>query len=63
MYVIITDLTISLVIYHVWVISPRNSTLFTRLFLTGRHAQAGHETNVNSGLRLITHPLMKKTVW
>ena len=30
--------------YHFWGISPRNSTLFTRPFLTGRHARAGHET-------------------
>ena len=30
--------------YHFWVISPRNSTLFTRPFLAGRRVQAGHET-------------------
>ena len=30
--------------YSFWVISPRNSTLFTRPFLTERCAQAGHET-------------------
>ena len=30
--------------YHFWVISPRNSTLFTRLFRPRRHAWAGHET-------------------
>ena len=30
--------------YCFWVISPRNSTLFTRPFLTGRRARAGHET-------------------
>ena len=27
-----------------WVISPRNSTSFTRLFLTGRRVRAGHKT-------------------
>ena len=33
--------------YFIWVIiiSPRNLTSFTRPFLTGRHARAGHETN------------------
>ena len=31
--------------YHFWGISPRNSTLFTRLFLAGRRMQAGHETS------------------
>ena len=34
--------------YHFWVISPRNSTLFTlftRPFLAGRCVQAGHETS------------------
>ena len=43
-YVIITDLAISLVLNTFWVISPRNSTLFTELFLTRRHTWAGHET-------------------
>ena len=31
--------------YPFWVISPRNSTLFTRPFLAGRHARAGHVTS------------------
>ena len=31
--------------YRFWVISPRNSALFTRLFLAGRRVQAGHKTN------------------
>ena len=31
--------------YPVWVISPRNSTLFTTLFLAGRPLWAGQETN------------------
>ena len=31
--------------YPFWVISPRNSTSFTRQFLAGRRARAGHETN------------------
>ena len=30
--------------YPFWVISPRNSTSFTRPFLAGRRAWAGHET-------------------
>ena len=30
--------------YPLWVISPRNSTSFTRPFLAGRRARAGHET-------------------
>ena len=30
--------------YPFWVISPRNSTSFTRPFLAGRRARAGHET-------------------
>ena len=30
--------------YPFWIINPRNSTSFTELFLTGRHAWAGHET-------------------
>ena len=30
--------------YHFWVISPRNTTLFTRQFLAGRRARVGHET-------------------
>ena len=30
--------------YHIWVISQRNSTLFTRPVLTRRCARAGHET-------------------
>ena len=29
-----------------WGISPRNSTSFTRPFLTGRHTRGGHETSV-----------------
>ena len=31
--------------YHFLVISPRNSTLFTGPFLTGRHARAGLKTS------------------
>ena len=31
---------------HFWVISPRNLTSFTRPFLTGRRARAGHETKL-----------------
>ena len=31
--------------YHFWCISPKNSTLFTIVFLTGKHMQAGDETN------------------
>ena len=31
--------------YHFWGISPRNSTSFTRPFLAGRRAWAGHETS------------------
>ena len=31
--------------YPFWVISPRNSTSFTRPFLTRRRARAGHKTN------------------
>ena len=34
--------------YHFWVISPRNSTSFTRPFLAGRHTRAGHETKSDS---------------
>ena len=34
--------------YPFWVISPRNSTLFTRPFLTGRCVWAGHETRPDS---------------
>ena len=30
--------------YHVWIISLRNSTSFTRLFLAGRRMWAGHKT-------------------
>ena len=30
--------------YLFWVISPRNSTLFTRLFLAGRRMRVGHKT-------------------
>ena len=40
---IITKLVISLVLITFWGISPRNSTSFTRPFLTWRHAWAGHE--------------------
>ena len=42
---IITNLTISLVLTTLG-ISLRNSTLFTRLFLAERCAQAGHETSI-----------------
>ena len=31
--------------YHFWGISPRNSTSFTRPFLAGRRARAGHKTS------------------
>ena len=44
---IITNLTISLVLTTLG-ISSRNSTLFTRLFLAERCAQAGHETKYPS---------------
>ena len=41
-------------LYRFWVISPRNSTSFTRLFLAGRCARAGHEARscqrLNPGL-------------
>ena len=39
--------------YPFWVISPRNSTSFTRPFLAGRRAQAGHETTLPSHLCLV----------
>ena len=32
--------------YRFWVINPGNLTLFTRLFLVGRHARSGHNTSV-----------------
>ena len=35
--------------YPFWVISPRNSTSFTRPFLAGRRARAGHETSPKNG--------------
>jgi len=35
--------------YRFWVISPRNLTSFTRPFLAGRHARAGHETSSSQG--------------
>ena len=38
-YVIINNLIAP---YHFLGIGPRNSTVFTRLFLAERHAQAGH---------------------
>ena len=38
--------------YHTWVVSPRNSTLFTRLFFAGRHTWAGHETRRRLRMRL-----------
>ena len=44
--------------YPFWVISPRNSTSFTRPFLARRHARAGHETIVshgNSSLEPLSH--------
>ena len=41
--------------YPFWVISPRNSTSFTRPFLAGRRAWVGHETNVPSPTTP-THP-------
>ena len=34
--------------YPFWVISPRNSTSFTRPFLARRRARAGHETKTKS---------------
>ena len=36
-------------LYYFWVISPRNSTLFTRPFLTGMRTGAGHKTNTVRG--------------
>ena len=36
--------------YPFWVISPRNSTLFTKPFLTGRRARAGHKTRPSLAL-------------
>ena len=41
--------------YRFRVISPRNSTSFTRPFLTGRRARAGHETNPRA--RLLKHAI------
>ena len=38
--------------YHFWGISPRNSTLFTRFFLTGRCAWAGHKSHTVRMVRL-----------
>ena len=35
--------------YHFWGISPRNSTLFTRPFLAGRHVWDRHETRGGKG--------------
>ena len=37
--------------YPMWVISPRNSTSSTGLFLAGRRARAGHETSTASRAR------------
>ena len=48
--------------YPFWIISPRNSTLFTRPFLAGRRARTGHETNPppkrkeGSGEYIASHP-------
>ena len=42
--------------YPFWVISPRNSTSFTRPFLAGRRARAGHETKPMYGR--VTRPLL-----
>ena len=44
-YMIITDLAILLGFYCFWIISPRNLTSFSGLFLPRRRMQAGHETN------------------
>ena len=39
-------------------ISPKNSTLFTRLFLTGRFMQAGHKTSIEiPGANLLPHSI------
>ena len=38
--------------YHFWGISPRNLVLFTRPFIGGRRARAGHETTSLHGLCL-----------
>ena len=41
--------------YPFWVISPRNSTSFTRPFLAGRRVWAGHETRLEYGhIKLIS---------
>ena len=32
--------------YRLWVLSPRNVTLFTRSFLAGRRTWVGHKTSV-----------------
>ena len=45
-YVIISDLAISLVFHCFRGISPRNSTSFTRPFLTGRCVRGWHETRI-----------------
>ena len=42
---IINNLAISLVLTILWGISPRNLTLFTRLFLTRRRVQVEYKTN------------------
>ena len=36
------------IIRNYTVISPRNSTSFTRPFLAGRHARVGHKTSVGT---------------
>ena len=41
--------------YPFWVISPRNSTSFTRPFLAGRHAWAGHEIKENPQTQFDSH--------
>ena len=46
--------------YHVWVKSPRNSTSFTRLFLTGKRARVGHETRKDKGGRGWSEGRMKE---
>ena len=43
---IISDFAILLVFTSFGVISPKNSTLFTRPFLAGRRTQGGDETSI-----------------
>ena len=47
--------------YPFWVISPRNLTSFTRPFLAGRRARAGHETNRNQPHSELTSTSIQNT--